>query len=46
MFRVVFCAAREFGISDRGVTIPVRGPFGDTGMLSVTRDTDDHNGIR
>lgn len=41
-FRVVFCAAREFGISDRGVTIPVRGPFGDTGMLSVTRDTDDH----
>nr|WP_283179272.1 hypothetical protein [Gemmobacter sp. 24YEA27] len=26
--------------------MPVRGPFGDTGMLSVTRDTDDHNGIR
>lgn len=38
-FRLVFRAARDFGISDRGMTIPVRGPFGDTGMLSVTRDT-------
>ena len=40
-FRHVFRAAREYGISDRGMTIPVRGPFGDTGMLSVTLDTDE-----
>lgn len=40
-FRLVFLAAREYGISDRGVTIPVRGPYGDTGMLSVTCNTDD-----
>lgn len=37
-FRRVFNAAREFGISDTGITIPVRGPYGDIGGLSVTRD--------
>lgn len=37
-FRTVFSDAREFGISDRGLTIPVRGPYGDIGGLSVTRD--------
>ena len=42
-FRLVFRAAREYGISDRGMTIPVRGPFGDTGMLSVTLDTDEED---
>lgn len=34
----VFRDARAFGIGERGVTIPVRGPFGDIGMLSVTLD--------
>ena len=37
-FRHVFDAARDFGISDTGITIPVRGPYGDIGGLSVTRD--------
>lgn len=32
----VFNEARDFGISDQGVTIPVRGPYGDVGGLSVT----------
>lgn len=33
----VFGVAQDFGIGRRGLTIPVRGPFGDIGMLSVTR---------
>jgi DNA-binding CsgD family transcriptional regulator len=37
-FQTVFCDAKEFGISDRGLTIPVRGPYGDIGGLSLTRD--------
>lgn len=36
MYRHVFSRAHDFGIPDIGVTIPVRGPFGDKGMLSVT----------
>lgn len=32
----VFDAARDFGIVDQGITIPVRGPYGDMGGLSVT----------
>ena len=36
MYRHVFSCAHDFGIPDIGVTIPVRGPFGDKGMLSVT----------
>lgn len=35
-FRRVFNDASDFGISDQGLTIPVRGPFGDIGGLSVT----------
>lgn len=34
----VFRDAADFGISPVGLTIPVRGPFGDTGLLSVTRN--------
>jgi len=34
----VFKEAREFGISGHGITIPVRGPYGDIGMLSFTRN--------
>ncbi len=37
-FDKTFRDAHDFGISDRGLTIPVRGPYGDIGMLSVTRD--------
>ena len=37
-FRRVFEEARDFGIGELGLTIPVRGPYGDVGMLSVTRD--------
>lgn len=36
-FRKVFQSAHEFGISENGLTVPVRGPYGDIGMLSVTR---------
>lgn len=39
-FRKVFREAHDFGISELGVTIPVRGPYGDVGMLSVTRVCD------
>lgn len=37
-FRTVFADAPDFGVSDRGLTVPVRGPYGDIGLLSVTRD--------
>ncbi|MFY0596108.1 MAG: LuxR family transcriptional regulator [Cognatishimia sp.] len=37
-FRRVFNDASEFGVSERGTTIPIRGPYGEFGMLSVTRD--------
>ncbi|GAA6207845.1 LuxR family transcriptional regulator [Cognatishimia sp. WU-CL00825] len=37
-FDAVFKDARDFGICDRGMTIPIRGPYGEFGMLSVTRD--------
>ena len=40
-FRHVFSDAHDFGVSELGVTIPVRGPYGDVGMLSVTRDCDE-----
>ncbi|MFA3917819.1 LuxR family transcriptional regulator [Ruegeria hyattellae] len=37
-FQHVFQDASDFGIGDQGLTVPVRGPFGDIGLLSVTRD--------
>lgn len=40
-FNAVFSAAHDFGISDQGLTIPVRGPFGDVGLFSVTRECSD-----
>ncbi|MEI4232886.1 LuxR family transcriptional regulator [Roseovarius sp. D22-M7] len=40
-FQTVFRDARDFGISDRGLTIPVHGPYGDMGGLSVLRDCSD-----
>lgn len=44
-FRTVFDAARDFGIGERGMTIPIRGPFGEFGMLSVTRDCSEEDWI-
>lgn len=41
-FQAVFNDARQFGIGDRGMTIPVRGPYGDIGGFSVTRDCPEH----
>ncbi|MGB7317888.1 MAG: LuxR family transcriptional regulator [Planktotalea sp.] len=38
-FNAVFANGRDFGISDRGLTVPIRGPYGECGLLSVTRDT-------
>ncbi|MFY0679763.1 MAG: autoinducer binding domain-containing protein [Thalassovita sp.] len=37
-FMQVFSDASDFGITDRGISVPVRGPYGDCGLLSVTRD--------
>jgi DNA-binding CsgD family transcriptional regulator len=37
-FDRVFGVSAEFGIFPQGLTIPVRGPYGDIGMLSVTRN--------
>lgn len=37
-FNKVFLNARDFGITAQGLTVPVRGPYGDCGLLSVTRD--------
>lgn len=36
-FYKVFRDAHDFGISDRGLTVPIRGPYGECGLLSVTR---------
>jgi len=38
-FKDVFVNGRDFGITDRGLTVPIRGPYGECGLLSVTRDT-------
>jgi len=35
-YLTVFRSAHDFGIPDQGVTIPVRGPYGDLGGLSLT----------
>lgn len=40
-FKTVFHAAHDFGIAEQGLTIPVRGPFGDVGLFSVTRNCSD-----
>lgn len=40
-FKTIFRDARDFGISDRGLTIPIHGPYGDVGGLSVNRDCSD-----
>ncbi|MGJ8545395.1 MAG: autoinducer binding domain-containing protein [Sulfitobacter sp.] len=40
-FQTIFKDAHDFGISNQGVTIPVRGPYGDVGLFSVTRNCSD-----
>lgn len=40
-FTTVFKDASDFGITERGISVPVRGPFGDLGLLSVTRKCGD-----
>lgn len=40
-FQKVFRNARDFGITERGITVPIRGPYGECGLLSVTRDCGD-----
>jgi len=40
-FQRVFRPANDFGITDRGITVPVRGPYGECGLLSVTRKCGD-----
>ncbi len=40
-FKAVFFAAHDFGIANKGITVPVRGPYGDRGLLSVTRKCSD-----
>ena len=40
-FKTIFSAAQDFGISEQGLTIPVRGPYGDIGLFSVTRNCSD-----
>lgn len=42
-FSNVFMDAREFGITERGLTVPIRGPYGECGLLSVTRDCNDRD---
>jgi len=39
-YQKLFKAAREFGIGYQGISIPVIGPFGDRGVLSVSSDLD------
>lgn len=35
-FHTVFRSAHDFGITPQGITVPIRGPYGDRGLLSVT----------
>ncbi|MGH1577235.1 autoinducer binding domain-containing protein [Planktotalea sp.] len=37
-FQKVFEHARDFQIADQGLSIPIHGPFGEVGLISVTRD--------
>lgn len=38
-FESVFTSAKDFGIPSQGLTVPIRGPYGDRGLLSVSRST-------
>ncbi len=45
-FDHVFRAAHDFGIAKQGLTIPIRGPFGDMGLFSVTRRSSDDEWLK
>ena len=38
---LVFQKAREYGIGSAGLSIPVRGPYGEFAVFSVTKDCSD-----
>ena len=40
-YRRVFSDARDFALPDKGVTVPIRGPYGDIGLLCVCTTTSD-----
>jgi len=40
-FHTVFANAPDFGVARRGLTVPVRGPYGDVGLFNVTRNCSD-----
>lgn len=42
-FRAVFDEAPGYGVAARGLSIPIRGPYGDTGLLNVTRACSDRD---
>jgi DNA-binding CsgD family transcriptional regulator len=37
-FDRVFEHARDFKIKDQGLSVPIHGPYGEVGLISVTRD--------
>ena len=41
-FHAVFRDASDFGVTPRGLTVPVRGPYGDCALFSVTRSCSDN----
>ncbi len=38
-YNKVFIAGKDFGIPNVGVSVPIRGPYGDVGLLSVCRNS-------
>lgn len=42
-FDAIFFPARDFGIPERGLTVPIRGPYGDLGLFSVASSCNDHD---
>lgn len=40
--RNLFGEAREFGVGRQGITLPVRGRFGEQALLTITSDDIDH----
>jgi DNA-binding CsgD family transcriptional regulator len=40
-FDRIFLNARDFGILPQGISVPIRGPYGDCGILNVTRACSD-----
>jgi DNA-binding CsgD family transcriptional regulator len=45
-FHSVFRSAHDFGISAQGISVPIRGPYGDRGLLSVTAGIPERDWVR